>query len=340
MNAAPPTRRRLVPQAGPSAWRADALGPADYMVPLGAEAAADLDAALAARDGRAPESAADAPLPRLGPVLREAASRLETGRGFVLLRGLSLDRIGDAPGVQEALLRTIGVHLGRALPQGPGGELVGRLSSPVSGLGPGNGELRDRLYWRFHADPCDIVALLNLHQPPEADPAMLVSAATVHNELMRRDRAALEELYGPLPHAQPGQKAPVALPVFSLASGAFIGRYARDSIEAAQRLPETPRLTAKQVVALDLLDAICAEPGLALRIEARPGDVLLFNPLMVWKRRAEVAEGPVPEPPPAAREALRLWLLAETSRALPGGLAAVQGGADSLAGEAGGMVGG
>jgi hypothetical protein len=335
--AAPPIRRRLVPQAGPSVWRADELGPADYMVPLGAEAAADLDAALTALGGRAPEMTAEAPLPRLGPVLREAASRLETGRGFVLLRGLSLDRIGDAPGVQEALLRTIGVHLGRLLPQGPGGELVGRLSSPASIAGA---EGAASLRWRFHADPCDIVALLNLRQPPDMDPAMLVSAATVHNELMRRDRAALEELYGPLPHAQPMQPAPVALPVFSLASGAFVGRYARDSIEAAQRLPETPRLTGRQMEALDLLDAICAEPGFAIRIEARPGDVLLLNPLMVWKRRAEAMEPLSAEPVGAGREALRLWLLAETSRALPGGLATVQGGADTASGAAGGMVGG
>lgn len=297
------------------------------MIPVGAEDAAELEAAIAALGGRAPMSANEAPLPRLGAVLRQAATRLDTGRGFALLRGLPLDRLGEAQA--EPLLLTLGAHLGRAVPQGPGGEVVQRMSSPASGA----------LRWRFHADAADIVVLLVLRQPPEVDPAMLVAAATVHNEMLKRDRAALELLHRPLPHTvprQPGEPPAVAeLPVFSTASGAFIGRYARDAIEAAQRLPETQRLSSAQVEALDLLDAICAEPGLALRMEVRPGDVLLFNPLQVWKRRAEGAEGAV-EGEGAAREALRLLVLTPTSRALPQGLTAL--GDVPAAGN--GMVGG
>jgi hypothetical protein len=329
-----PARPRLVPQAGPAAWRAADLRPADWMIPLGAEDAAEIEAALAALGGRAPVSAGEAPLARLGPVLRQAAARLDTGRGFVLLRGLPIERIGD--GQTENLLLVLGAHLGRPIPQGPGGEAVQRLSSPAAGAAR----------WRFHADAADVVALLVLRQPPEVDPAMLVAAAAVHNEMMKRHRAALELLYAPMPHVRPraAGEAPavVDLPVFSTASGAFVGRYARDAIEAAQRLPETPRLTAAQMEALDLLDAICAEPGLALRMEVRPGDVLLFNPLQVWKRRAErqAGEGRVEGAgaEDAGRQALKLMLVTPTSRALPQGLATV--GEGPAAGAGGGMVGG
>jgi hypothetical protein len=298
------------------------------MVPLGAEHAAELEAVLRALGGRAPLQPAEAPLPSLGPVLQDAVQRLDTGRGFVLLRALPLEKLGGA--LAEPVLRILGIHLGRHVPQGPGGAAVQMLETPASGA----------IRLRFHADAADIVALLVLTQPPEVDPAMLVAAATVHNELMKRDRAALELLHRPLPHAAPGGAGVVDLPVFSSASGAFIGRYARDAIEAAQRLPETPRLTAAQVAALDLVDAICAEPGLALKLEVRPGDVLLFNPLQVWKRRAEAAE-PRPSAAPeegAVRLALRLLLLTANSRALPGGLASLS---DAAAGpSAGGMVGG
>ncbi|MGG5810285.1 TauD/TfdA family dioxygenase [Falsiroseomonas sp. CW058] len=334
MSDTPPTfRPRLAPQAGPAAWRASELRPSDWMIPLGAEDAAELEAALAALGGRAPAAAAEVPLPRLGAVLRQAATRLDTGRGLALLRGLPIDRLGEA--LQEPLLTALGVHLGRAVPQGTQGEVVTRLASPASGAAR----------WRFHADAADAVALLVLRQPPDVDPVMLVAAAAVQNEMLKRDRAALEVLHRPLPHvvpAAPGAPPRVAdLPVFSTASGAFVGRYARDAIEAAQRLPETPRLTAAQVEALDLLDAICAEPGLALRMEVRPGDVLLFNPLQVWKRRAEMAEGAEAE---ATRVALRLLLVTPTSRALPQGLvqlgAAEEGGARGGATVAGGMVGG
>jgi hypothetical protein len=297
------------------------------MVPLGADHAAELEAALAALGGRAPASLAEAPLPSLGALLRDAANRLDTGRGFVLLRGLKLDRPGEA--MAEPVLRAIGLHLGRAVPQGPGGAPVQLLQSPASGA----------LRWRFHADAADAVALLVLRQPPDVDPAMLVAAATVHNEMLRRDRAALELLHRPLPHAVPGPAGGavrvVELPVFSTASGAFIGRYARDAIEAAQRLPDTPRLSAAQVEALDLLDAICAEPGLALRMEVRPGDLLLFNPLQVWKRLAEVPAEAEPGEP-AMRQALRLLLVTESSRALPEGLATL----GETPAPPGGMVGG
>ncbi len=299
MSATSSPRPRLVPQAGPAAWRAADLRPADWMVPLGADHAGELEAAL---------TEGPAALATLGQVLRAALPRLDTGRGFVLLRALPLERFADAA-AEQALIRIGGV-LGRAVPQD--GQPVQLLESPASGA----------LRWRFHADAADIVALLVLHQPPEVDPAMLVAAATIHNELMKRDRAALEILHRPMPHAVPGGGI-ADLPVFTTASGAFIGRYARDAIDAAQRLPETPRLTAAQMAALDLVDAICGEAGLALRMEVRPGDLLLFNPLQVWKRRAEISEdvaGAVRQ-----RQALRLLLTTENSRALPGGLLAFEG---------------
>jgi hypothetical protein len=332
MNADPPTRPtrpRIVPQAGPAAWRAGDLRAADWMIPLGAEHAGEIEAVLAALGGRAPASLAEAPLPALGAVLRQVAGRLDSGQGFGLLRGLPLERIGPDNG--EAVLMALGLHLGRPVPQGPAGQAVQRVGSAT--MSPGSAR------WRFHAEAADIVALLTLRQPPEADPAMLVAAATVHNEMMKRDRAALETLYAPLPHLlHPGLEAEAAdavveLPVFSTASGAFVGRHARDAIEAAQRLAQTPRLTAAQVAALDLLDTICAEPGLALRLDVRPGDVLLYNPLQVWKRRAEGAalEG-------EGREAMRLLLLTPNSRALPGGMAAL--GEGQAPGRTGAMVGG
>lgn len=328
------TRPRIVPQAGPAAWRSEELGPADYMLPVGAEDVAEVEAVLAALGGRAPQVAAEAPLPRLGAPLRDAATRLETGRGFVLLRGFPIGRWDE--GGATSLLQTLGVHLGRALPQGVGGGLIGHISGlPASGAAD--------MRWRFHADPCDIVALLYLRHPPEVDPVVLVSAAAVHNEMMRRDRSALEELYRPMAHVGRGGvegDRPVEMPVFSLASGAFVARYARDAIEAAQRMPETPRLSGRQVEALDLLDTICAEPGLALRIDVRPGDVLLFNPLLVWKRHAEAAAAQPGQDAGGTREALRLWLAAENSRALPDSLAAVQHGGGAGGGNSGSMVGG
>ncbi|WP_165982291.1 TauD/TfdA family dioxygenase [Dankookia rubra] len=299
MNPSP----RLVPQAGPSVWTGAALNPADWMVPIGAEAVAELEAALIALAGRAPAGPGDAALPRLAPVLREAAERLEHGRGFVLLRGLDLERIGGPE--TEAALLVLGVHLGTALPQDREGALVGRLAGP--------GAVVDAPV-RFHADPADAVALLCLRQPAVGGQVTLVSAPALHNALLRADRAALASLHAGLPHRNGGGEA-LRLPVFSTSSGSFVGRYDRDAMwEEA--------LEPAQQAALAALDAAAAVPGQALSLALHAGDILLLNPHLVWK---QVVTGEAPAADEASRELLRLWLSTPGSRALPESFGAVFG---------------
>lgn len=102
MTEAPPPRR-IAPEAGPHLWHAAALSPADWMLPLGAEAAAE-----------AHHAAPGAALPRLDPVLSRATERMLHGRGFVLLRGLPLP---EDPG---ALLRLLGARIGEVMLFPPG----------------------------------------------------------------------------------------------------------------------------------------------------------------------------------------------------------------------------
>lgn len=98
-----PPPRRIAPESGPHLWNAEALSPADWMLPLGAEAAAEAQAA-------APGTA----LPRLDPLLSRVAERLLHGRGFVLLRGLPL------PEDPAALLRLLGARIGEVMLSPPG----------------------------------------------------------------------------------------------------------------------------------------------------------------------------------------------------------------------------
>ena len=295
---------RFVPQAGPSVWSGAALTPADWMVPIGADAMGELEAALVALAGRPPTGPGDAPLPGLGPVLRNVGERLEHGQGVVLLRGLDLDRLAGP--AADAALRVIGAHLGTALAQDAAGTLVGRMAGPGAEAGTAA---------RFHADPADAVALLCLQQPRDGGRIRLVSAPALHNALMKSDRAALALLHAPLPHRAAGNADPVALPVFSTASGAFVGRYDRDSlIEAA--------LDDAQRAALAALDAAAAAPGQALSIALHAGDILFHNPHLVWK---QVHTGAETLPDTTGRELLRLWLATPGSRALPDSFRAVFG---------------
>ena len=299
MNLSP----RLVPQAGPCVWTGGALSPADWMVPIGAEAVAELELALIALAGRAPAGPADAALPRLAPLLREVAERLEHGRGFVLLRGLDLGRLAG-PAAEAALL-VLGTHLGIALPQDATGALVGRLAGPLA---------LTEAPVRFHADPADAVALLCLRQPRAGGQVTLVSAPALHNALMKTDRAALAVLHGGLPHRN-GSGEPLRLPVFSTSSGSFVGRYDREAMWEEGLEPA-------QQAALGVLDATAAMPGQALSLSLHAGDILFLNPHLVWK---QVVAGEAPAADEASRELLRLWLSTPGSRALPESFGAVFG---------------
>ncbi|MBK1661699.1 TauD/TfdA family dioxygenase [Paracraurococcus ruber] len=296
---------RLVPQAGPSVWTGAALSPSDWMLPIGGEAVTEIEAALVALGGRAPASAAEAPLPQLGPLLREVAERLEHGRGFALLRGLDLGRLAG-PAAEAALL-VLGAHLGTPLAQDAGGAVIGRVAGP--GADPATGAAGPL---RFHADPADAVALLCLRQPRVGGQVTLVSAPALHNALLKADRAALGVLHGGLPHRHAGGD-PLLLPVFSTASGSFVGRYDGDALEDAALEPA-------QRAALAALKDAAAAPGQALTLSLHAGDLLLLNPHLVWKQVSAMAA-----PAEDARELLRLWLSTPGSRALPESFGAVFG---------------
>ncbi len=290
---------RLVPRAGPNVWAGDTMLPSHWMLPVGAEAAAELLAVAASLGGARPNRPEDAPLPRLGPVLREAADRLENGAGFALLRGLAADRF--TPEAAGAALLAVAAHLGAALPQDAGGALV---APPKRSAG------------QLLAEPADAVAVFCLRALPEGEAVLLHSAANLHNELMRRNRAALAALHAPLPHRRRNSSSaePLMLPVFGRTGGAFVGRYDRAAVL-------DPLLDPAQAAAVAALDAAAAAPGQALSIPLRAGDLLLLNPHLVWRRgsaapeRAEAADARL----------LGVWLSTRTSRALPESFRAVFG---------------
>ncbi|WP_137127816.1 hypothetical protein [Roseomonas sp. HF4] len=297
MTSPPRPRPRPVPQTGAAVWTAADLTAADWMVPVGAEEAGELEAALKAAQDAQPVP----PLQRLAPVLHDVVSRLDTGRGFCMLRGLPFDRHGAL--AAEATLLALSAQLGKRL-SGDGAP-VARLTGPPP-KGPASGPPR------FHSEACDAIALLCLANAPDSPPHVMVSAGAVHNEMMRRDRAALAELYVPAPLLEDGAMAERA--VFTMTGGAFAARYTRHAVEAAAASPQpgAPPPAAGLRPAFDLLDAVCAEPGLMLKLEPRPGDLLLFNPHLVWKR-STLVETP-PDAPPAPQEFRRVRITMANSR--------------------------
>jgi hypothetical protein len=322
------------PITGPSAWRGADLARSDEWIRVFTPAEIrELEAAAesARRRGRdlVEIGRDDFPLPTLAPVLAGLRRELLHGRGFVLLRGLPVDRstIAEAATIYWGL----GTHLGVALSQNARGHVLGH----VRDLGYDVADPTVRVYQttrrqNYHTDSCDLVGLLCLRKARAGGLSSIVSSVTAHNEMLARHPELIAELFQPFATDRRGEVPPgmppwFAVPVFNWHAGLLTTIYVRRYIESARRFPEVPPLTARQVAALDAFDAILEDPDLHLDMAFEPGDVQLLHNHQILHDRTEYEDWPEPE---RKRHLLRLWLCPPDGRPLPESFAARYGGVE------------
>ena len=330
------------PITGPDAWRADVMRERDDWVHVLSETEIDeIGAAVEAADtGDRPIAGIgreDFQLPVFGPVLDAIREELLRGRGFVLIRGLPVERYS----VRRRAIAYwgIGVRFGRAVMQNAMGHLLGH----VIDLGRTNDDYRTRTYQTrdrqfFHADSCDVVGLLCVRKAKKGGLSAIVSSVTLYNEMLARSPELTAELFRPfhfdrrgeMPEGQPPW---YEMPVFNWHEGRLSTHYVRRYIQSIRRLPEVPRLTERQIAAFDLLDEIAEDPGVQLRMDFEPGDMqFLHNPQILHDRTAFEDWSD----PGERRHLLRLWLCALDGRPLPRAYAGRWGSAEI--GNRGGIV--
>jgi len=332
----------LPPQIdGPSAW----FGPDmearsdEWLLHL---SAAELAEIAAATEGYGDADIAsmqreDFPLPGLAPRLKAVLSELLEGHGFVLLRGLPVQRWSLR---QSAVaFYGLGLHLGRARPQNAQGHLLGH----VKDLGLSSDDPRVRIYQTherqtFHTDSSDIVGLLCLQTARSGGQSALVSSVTLYNEMRRLRPDLAARLFQPLATDRRGEvpaggKPYFEIPVFSWHAGLLSAIYQRQYIDSAQRFDEAPRLDAETVEALDLFDALSNDPRLNFMMSLERGDLQFVHNHSLLHDRTAFEDWPEPE---RRRHLLRLWLAPESARPLPPVFAQRYGGL--VPGERGGVT--
>jgi hypothetical protein len=82
-------------------------------------------------------------------------------------------------------------------------------------------------------------------------------------------------------------------------------------IFTAQDYPGVPKLTPEQIEVLNLLDAITVEPGMAIEMDFRPGDIQWVSNPGIMHARTEFRDYPEPQ---RRRHLLRLWLNQQSDR--------------------------
>jgi hypothetical protein len=234
-----------------------------------APAVAELDAALRGLERRGLGWPAfgrdDFPLPTFSRELAAVLDELERGRGFVLLRGIPVDRY--TPDELKNLYWGLGAHLGHARWQNSRGELIGevrdenRLYGEVRepSMDPTLGrssrsKARSSGPLRFHTDRCDVVTLLCVRRARAGGLSRIVSAVSVANAILAR-RPDLHALCG----GTTGEAARAggrraqnhAMPPLWRCTRASSPRGTR-GLRGGCASPGIPRLTAAQDEALDL----------------------------------------------------------------------------------------
>lgn len=251
------------------------------------------------------------PLASLHEVIDKINTDLSGGVGFVLLHGFPVDAMTEEE-VQIAYYG-LGMHLGIPVRQNSNSELLSHIRDDRTEQ---NGQIK-RLYRTrerqdFHTDAADIIGLLCMHKAKSGGESKIVSSTTLYSEMMRRHPDLVDELRVPMhwdkqdEHKDGEQPWFTLPPIFDLNGEArifYVGWYIRN----AERWPEVPRLTEKQLEAMELLESIANDSEFHLEMSFEPGDIQFLNNGRILHAREAYEDW---EDPEQRRHLLRLWLAA------------------------------
>lgn len=306
-----------------SAWYGANLAlSTDWVTHLGEVEIAELESAVHELEESQVELASitanDVQLLTLAPRLQGFLEEVINGRGFILIKGLPMERWTKRQAAMSFLI--VGVHLGQLRVQNAEGHLVGH----VRDMGRSSRDPNIRIYQTnerqtHHTDSCDVVGLLCLRAAKSGGLSNLVSSTTIFNEMRRRRPDLLRVLLDPIETDRRGEvpeggKPYFTIPVFNWYEGLVSAIYQRQYIESARRFPGVAPLTPQQIEALDLLDHLANDPKLNLMMELEPGDIQLVHNHTILHDRTAFEDFPEPE---RKRHLLRLWLAPPGARRLP-----------------------
>ena len=323
------------PLTGPSVWLGkDIKASRRWIRDLSAEHVRELDTALKAvkRLEWSEIRRADFPLYGLDGLLDDIADELENGCGIMKLRGFPVDKYAEDD--LRRLYFGLGTHLGTPVFQNRSGELMRAIRDEGAHVGRTYGQTQDQkggtflssyartlsnAGLRFHTDRTDVVGLLCVRQARAGGVSTLASTPAIHNAILARRPDLLDELFHDYWRSRFGEEGTTKetaypLPIFGLRDGKFTSHYSLTFIEAAQMAPGVPKLTDRQMEAIDVLMATAQE--LCFEMTLDPGDLQLINSHVTYHGRTpfedDFAAG-------KSRLLLRLWLSMPNNRPLPEG---------------------
>jgi alpha-ketoglutarate-dependent taurine dioxygenase len=255
----------------------------------------------------------DFPCHQFGPSLEPARAALETGRGFVIIDGVSPEHF--SPEEMRAIFWLIGQLLGWPMTQNVQGTLLYDVHDTGQSLDQGARFSVTSYESSFHTDNSfgetvlDTVGLLCLQSARSGGLSQVVSGYAVHNRLLTEHADVLPILYQPFQVERrggfrAGEGPTIPMPIFQWDGSELMIRYLRYWIQSGHEKANLP-LTPAQVKALDVLDSVLAQRDLAVEFMLQPGQIFFINNRRMFHNRTAFEDWPQPE---QRRHYLRLWL--------------------------------
>jgi hypothetical protein len=311
----------LLPVTTDAAWRGDRLSKTeDWVYRLSGAEVEELEALGSRFVEDDPDlrfvQAEDYPVVECKDAIRAWCRDVDRGRGFTLVRGLRSHLYSDA--LSSAIFFILGLQLGEPIRQNELGDILDHvyatsdktLDDPTAL----SSKIRDGLV--YHRDGSDIVGLMCLRPAKQGGISCLVSSAEVYSEILRRRPDLAPLLFQPYErdwrrqdHNSPAMTYPA--PVVDITDGAFSMYAGTLYIFTAQEYPGVPSLTPEQAEVLKLLDEITVEPGMAIEMDFRPGDIQWVSNPAIMHARTQFWDYPEPQ---RRRHLLRLWLARQGDR--------------------------
>jgi len=314
------TTKPLTQYDHPAAWTAEELvAQSDkWMYELTEADLAELDAAfqqIRSKGLVAPFFGKDDfPIPRLAATIEEHRKELEFGIGIFNIVGFPIEKYTKDE--TSAIFWGIGSHIGKAWPQNAVGQLISDIRDTGADMAnPGIRGYQTNIEMDLHTDGGDILGLVCLKKAKEGGENQIVSAVAVLNKLIEIDPDAAEHLLNTNFYldwrSEEGQdekpyytaKLYTETPrgVTCLAILPYVH-------SAQQRFEEIPRLTEKDLAALEAYDKAKWDESLVVRVLQEPGNLLFLNNHYLVHARSSYVDH---EEPGEKRHLRRLWLESE-----------------------------
>ncbi len=238
---------------------------------------------------------------------------LNRGRGFLVLDRIPLDRFSLREA--QAVYWILGHLLGSPLTQDIAGTLLFDVKDKGYDVTQGARFSGTTAESTFHTDNAfgetipDFVGLLCLRPAVKGGHSQLISAITVHNELLNHHADLLQCLYQPFcfdrrGEFRPGESPTSQNPIFTWASGELTIRYLHYYIQVGHQTAGRP-LSDRQVKALEVMEKLLRRSELRVEFRLQPGQILLTNNHWILHNRTSFEDSTLPE---KRRRYVRLWL--------------------------------